>query len=249
MALWIPTAKQLAGLDADVLLRVLAGDPTALGYDPELRARLDAAAEEMDRAGETGLTVSVREIRVLDEAEGIWGRWFGASGEIYVLTAALDGSGRALEYRTRSFRGIDSGDSLPLGDGGMVVAWLVDPRWFVDIHMVVMESDSDIRMVGPHIEAARREAGLDELLGLASSAPEFEPEVVGRVAHGVDIFLDTLTHLLRMNGDDHVATIHDFYLKHQAFGQGRHPAEGLRRFQGVEMAYEMALTPLAALAG
>jgi len=38
--------------------------------------------------------------------------------------------------------------------------------------------------------------------------------------------------------------VHDFYLKPQAFGRGRHPPRGLKRFQKVEVAYQIDLTKL-----
>lgn len=62
--------------------------------------------------------------------------------------------------------------------------------------------------------------------------------MVTKVLAGVDAFLVILSGILSANGDDHIATIHDFYLKHQGFGAGRHPATGLQRFQDAEVAYK-----------
>jgi len=94
------------------------------------------------------------------------------------------------------------------------------------------------------VATARAEAGLDRAGVAEPETPDFQPEVVARIVSGVDTFLSALAFLLRKNGDDHVATIHDFYLEHQAFGQGRHPATGRTRYQGVEAAYTIDLEPL-----
>ncbi len=246
MSLSIPNAERLATTDPGTVLRALSSpDFRADPANAALVRAVDAAADDMERAGPVGLTISLSELILLRQTEGLLGRLFGAAAELYVLTAALDGSGRMVEYRTRSFPGIHAGDRLPLGDGGMVVACMTEPRWFVDFHVVVMESDGDLRALGAAVDAARRETGLAGALDRAASSPRFDGALVASVMDAVDAFLDLLTRLLRANGDDHVATIHDFYLQHQAFGKGRHPASGTRRFQGVDAAYAMDLAALA----
>lgn len=51
-------------------------------------------------------------------------------------------------------------------------------------------------------------------------------------------------HVLAKNGDDHVATIPDFYLEQQAFGTGSHPQDEDERvaFQDVEARYTIQLS-------
>jgi len=229
-------AEDLANEDPTALLRALSN-----GIDVE---RLQRAAAEVDAAGDLGLTVALREVQVNRIAEGIRGKLTGEGGEIYVLTTALDGSGRPFEYQTQFFPGIKRGAKLPLGEGGLLVTYLTNPRWFIDLHMLVMESDSDARHVGDLIAAARAEAKLDDALAFLGTLGAFDPAGIAQVVKGVDIFLTALTYLLRKNGDDHIATLHDFYLKHQAFGQGRHPATGVSTFQGVAVAYQMDLVSL-----
>ncbi len=238
-------ARAFANEDAFALLHALSSE--SFRANPRNRAAVEAlqrAAAEMDEAGDLGLTVSLREVQVKRIAEGIRGKLTGEGGEIYVLTTALDGSGRPFEYQTQFFPGIKRGAKLPLGDGGMLVSYLTNPRWFVDLHMLVMESDSDVRRVGDFIAEARAEAKLDEALAFVGTLGAFDPAGIAQVIKGVDIFLTALTYLLRKNGDDHIATVHDFYLKHQAFGQGRHPAQGVSPFQGVAVAYQMDLVSL-----
>jgi hypothetical protein len=46
--------------------------------------------------------------------------------------------------------------------------------------------------------------------------------------------------VFQKNNDDHVGTFHDFYLKQQGFGVGRHPIEGLNRCQDVELAHRIS---------
>jgi len=232
--------KELASVPAKSILRAVSStrwlrDPNNL---PKLKT-INAANAEMDRLRNVGLTASFEKIRLLTTSE-----FFGDSGEFYVITTIVDGSGRLAEYKTQYFQGIKKGDFLPLGEGGLLVGFIERPRWFVDIHMVVMESDSDVRAVGKAIEEARKESKLDELLEMLKKAPVFDPLIITKVTAGIEVFLVLLSKILRENGDDHVATIHDFYLKHQAFGAGRHPAQGLQRFQDVEVAYRIELTEL-----
>jgi hypothetical protein len=204
---------------------------------------INGANEEMDRLGDVGLTVKFDEVKLLITPEGI-AEWFGATGEFYVITTVLDGSGRHFEYKTQYFQGIKRDDILPLGTGGMLVSFLKNPRWFVDIHMLVMESDSDIRNLGKFIDEAKKEAKLDDIMKFVGIAVAFDPTTVSQVITGVNLFLTALAEILKANGDDYVAAVHDFYLKHQAFGIGRHPEAGLKRFQNVEVAYTIDLTKL-----
>ena len=236
--------SQFAQEEGSLILRALSSSRWL--KDPRNLKRLktlNAAAEEMDRLGRVGLTLVVEELKALTASESIR-EWFGDTGEFYLIATLLDGSGRLTEYKTRFFQGIKRGDRLPLGEGGMLVGLLENPRWFVDFHLVVMESDSDIRLVGAAIERARKESGLEEVLRLMGTTAAFDPVMINRVVTGVDLFLTMLSKILRENGDDHVATVHDFYLKHQGFGLGRHPAEGLERFQKVEIAYRIDLTKI-----
>lgn len=245
MAISIPTAESFASVDSKAVLRALSS--RSFLSNPANSAtleRLNTANEEMDRAGSVGLSVSFSEVKMLEAAEGIWGKWFGASSEFYVVTTAIDGSGQVSDYKTQFFEGLKRDDDLPLGDGGMLVSYMENPRWFVDLHMIVMESDSDLRQLGQKIDEAKQQTGLDEILELVGTAAAFDPTLISQVTSGVDLFLSALVHGLKANGDDHVATIHDFYLKHQAFGKGRHPKEGTKRFQGVEVAYDIELTEL-----
>lgn len=218
--------------------------PTRAGgsaQPPTIGDLLRSADTSMNAAGDVGLTVAFEKVRVLDAQAGgfDWGR-----GEIYVLTSILDGSGEQPDFKTRHFEGIHDGDPLPLGDGGMLVGMMKNPRWFVDLHMVVMESDSDIRELGASIEAARKQSGMSDAIKAVGAVAAFDPTMISKVVTVVDTFLVILSGILKANGDDHVATVHDFYLKHQGFGAGRHPKTGMQRFQDVEVAYKMDLTRL-----
>jgi hypothetical protein len=245
VALSLTHAESLAYVDSSAILRALASRSFRTNtQNIDVIKKLNAANEEMDRAGDVGLTVSCSEVKLLKHAEGVWGEWFGASGEFYILTTAIDGSGRPFDYKTQFFQGIRRNDQLPLGSGGMLVTYMTKPKWFIDLHMLVMESDSDLRDLGRSMEEAKKEARLDSILQAAGSAAAFDPALISQVVSGVDLFLNALTYFLKANGDDHVATVHDFYLKHQAFGKGRHPERDRKRFQGVEVAYIIELTEL-----
>ena len=238
-----PTCDKLKEVDANILLRAMSSprwtkDPKNL---PLLRD-INRAREEADRIGDIGLTVRFEKIKLLTTSE--WLEWLGNTGEFYVITSILDGSSKVSEYTTQYFQGIKRDEFLPLGTGGMLVGFIKNPRWFIDVHMLIMESDSDIRNYGKYIEEAKKESGLDEILETIGKAVAFDPTRISQVISGVNVFLNVLAGILKSNGDDHVATIHDFYLKHQKFGEGRHPRDGLKRFQNVEVAYWIELTKL-----
>jgi len=208
--------------------------PAKAGLD----STIATAAKAVDTAKDIGLTVSFKKVRILEaNAEGFdWGR-----GEVYVIAALLDGSGRGVQYQTRSFEGIHDGDFLPLGEGGLLVGAIEKPRWFIDLHMVIAESDQDIRNIGKAIESARKQSGLDKVAKAVGAIAKFDPTAISRVVGAADLFLALLQAILSSNGDDHIATVHDFYLKHQGFGAGRHPkaANKLTRFQDADVAYQI----------
>ena len=147
------------------------------------------------------------------------------------------GSNSSSQYVTPLFRGIKAGEYLPLGEGGLLVHYQQDPGYFLDIHGVVMESDSDVREYGEILESVRSTSGLAEMLARLSDMSGFNPQLVQEARFVISTFIDLLVEALKSNDDDHVATFHDFYLRQQGFGQGRHPAENLAQIQDVWMAY------------
>jgi hypothetical protein len=204
--------------------------------------RVHAAGAKVDALGNVGLTVSFKQVQILDAQAGgfDWGR-----GEVYVVTSVLDGSGKQPDFKTQMFEGIHDRDFLPLGDGGMLVGLIQNPRWFVDLHMLIMESDEDIRSIGEAIEQARKDSKLSEAAKAVGALAAFDPTKITLVVNAVDAFLAILAGILSANGDDHIATVHDFYLKHQAFGAGPHPrAGGLGTFQLAKVAYSIDLAKL-----
>jgi len=207
----------------------------------ELIKDIYGAEKEMDSAGTVGLTVSLKQLKVSKLPEPIWERMGTVRGEVYVVGSIMDGSGRLSDFKTQLFRGIRENSFLPLGTGGMLVGTIIAPRWFVDIHMVVMESDSEYRRMGEIMEKAREDSQLDKILDYAGSLSLFDPTNITKVVTGVKLFYDLLTSYLVNNGDDYLGTIHDFYLKHQAFGQGEFP---LKKYGDIEAAYSIELTEI-----
>jgi hypothetical protein len=176
------------------------------------------AAERVDELGDVDLTLKlVHGTKPHTKAEGGFG---GGDAEIYVVGSILDGSGAQPDFKTKLFQGMRAGQDLPLGAGGMLIGMIRKPRWFVDAHVMMMESDSDLRAVGEAIERARKDSGLKELVDAIGTVATFDPTMITRVTAGVDVFLAMLAGILKRNGDDHIATFHDFYLKSQAFGAG-----------------------------
>lgn len=237
-----PTCDKLKEIDSRILLRVISSSRVRTREYSTLLEEINRANTEIDNIGDIGLTVRFEKVKLLTTSE--WFEWLGRKGNFYIITSILDGSGRQTEYTTRYFEGIKRDDFLPLGEGGLLVGYLVNPKWFIDIHMVIMESDSEIRNFGKYIEEARKESELDKLIEEIKDVASITDPRIRLLLTTVDQFLSILTYTLKKNGDDHVATIHDSYLKVQKFGEGRHPKEGLQRFQNAEVAYWIELSKL-----
>jgi hypothetical protein len=210
--------------------------PAVKKEEQELKALFEKATREM--SGTELIIVSLKELKILRDHD--WG-----SGEIYVVTTILDNSGQR-EFKTPIFHGINDGDLLPLGPGGMLVGIkskqeATDPGLFLDLHGIVMECDSDIRTLGKRIEKAKKEAKFDKIEEIAKTLSAFDPTKLTAIMNGVSVFLDVLVAIMQDNKDDYVAQFHDFYLRQQAFGVGRHPETGTYRWQDVELAYQIDL--------
>jgi hypothetical protein len=57
----------------------------------------------------------------------------------------------------------------------MLVGNVPDPRWFFDFHMLIMESDSDLRDLGEIVAKVRKSSGLDDAIKLAGGLARFDP--------------------------------------------------------------------------
>lgn len=241
----ISNAKKLSTYNADQLLKASSSSKVLTkAANLDLLKTINSASQEMDALGDIGLTVKFDEIKTYKTHEGRIPELFGAKGEFYTVATVLDGSGRHVEHKSKYFQSIKRGERLPLGSGGLLAAYIKNPTWFIDVHMLVMESDSDYRLLGENIEKARKESGLNDAMDFIGKLSAADPTSISRVIQAVNIFSDILTYLLKNNGDDHVATIHEFFLRDQAFGAGRHPEEGLRKFNFVDTAYTIELTQL-----
>jgi hypothetical protein len=244
-----PQVSEFASLPADRLLAAAVRgerETLELGDDApvqaeELVAELEAASRQIDRGLERngkGLTVSVKEVRIFDEHEG----WLRRKGEVYVLTAVIDGSGEQPTFTTKVFPEVRSGDLLSLDEGGMLVGLVKSPTWFVDFHLLIMESDSDIRELGETIAELQSSSGLSDAIKLIGEVGRFDPTGISQVTTAASLLLSGVAAAMRRNGDDHIGTVHNFYLAPQGYGEGRHPAQGRRRWGDAEVAYQIDVT-------
>jgi hypothetical protein len=238
-----PGALELGAIPARDLLDALGRrlDPEQ-GPDKGLLDKLTGARNEIQalrRRGTLGLTVALTDVTMLDAQPG---PILGKAGEIYLVSWILTGNGRTAEFRSHRFPGVRKGEKLPLGESGMLLGYLTDPRWFADMHALVIESDADLRSIAEAVDRAKEEAGWAGMVQTLAAVEKFEAWVVARAVDVAGRLADLAVELLQKNGADHVATIHDFYLEHQAFGTGRHPGVGLARFQNVEAAYTFELS-------
>jgi hypothetical protein len=245
-----PPVSDFASVQGERLLDAARGalDSLELGdaapaQPDELVAQLEATSREIDgtleRKGQ-GLTVSVQEVCILDEHEGLFDR----SGEVYLLTAVIDGSGEQPTFTTKMFPEVRSRDLLSLDEGGMLVGLVRNPTWFVDFHVLVMESDSDIRELGKTITELKESSGLTDAIKLVGELGRFDPTGISQVTTAASLLLSGVAATMKRNGDDHIGTIHNFYLAAQGYGHGRHPATGRRRWGHAEVAYRIDVTDL-----
>lgn len=194
--------------------------------------------DEIDALEDFRCILRIKEMKIKDYPDPIWDKIFKLGGEIYIITTAIDGSGREFSYTTKYFENIREGDKLPLGPGGMLSLEIPNPKWFVDFHMIVMECDSDIRRIGEFIEEALEVSNIKSLLSSIRALSYFDVTKARDVVLGVDFFLQTLQKLLVKNKDDYMASFHDCYLKEQAFGNGMAVKNS---FRDVEIEYQIDL--------
>lgn len=239
----VSNALAAAQYPAKDILRALRGAP---GLPPTAREEVlklvNRGQDDVDRLraqGTIGLTVQLNSVLIKDAHDRFLA---GKTGEIYVVSWILTGNGTTAEFRSKQFTGIRSMENLPLGSGGMLLGYLTDPRWFVDMHAIVMESDSDIRGIGEAITKAKSESGWNELLKNLDTVGVLDPTKITQASNILSLTADLVAFFLRQNGDDHVGTIHDFFLESQAFGAGTYPEDGEKDFQDVAASYTIGLS-------
>lgn len=186
-----------------------------------------------------GLTIRFTELIPKTSGEGTMGDWLRRRGNFYLITSVLDGSGKIWDHHTKLFHGIKAMEPFPLGEGGLLVAFLKNPKWFVDIHTLVMESDADARDFSASYAQAQKDSGLLSAVDALASMVFFNPSSVLNVIQTVEVFLKLLIKQLSKNGDDVVASLHDCWLAQQQFGSGRHPKHGFRHYNRMKAAYKV----------
>ena len=233
------SANKLKKIDTKVLLSALKQrsfeskrtiDSNQLKQKQEIINLFQKATTEMKKHPDIVLTL--KEVKITKNHD--WG-----SGEIYFLSYILDNKG-VTEYKSPLFQGIKNGDTLPIGPGGILIHYKKNPGLFIDIHGIVMESDSNIRDLAKHIQEAKDMIKFDEITQMVTTLSAVDPTKITTIISGINAFLTTLVYILQKNKDDHVGTFHDFYMKQQAYGEGRHPEQGLKRCNDVELAYEIS---------
>lgn len=191
-----------------------------------------------------GLTVRFTDLIPQTSGEGKLSDWFGRRGNFYLVTSVFDGSGQVWDHNTKVFHGIKAMEPLPLGEGGLLVAFVKNPKWFLDIHTLVMESDADVRDISSFYRQAQKNSGLLAALEGLSALLQFNPSSVLNAIQTVDVFIRMFAKMLSKNGDDVVASLHDCWLARQQFGMGRHPMRGFRHYSRMKAAYRVDIFSL-----
>lgn len=214
-------------------------NPNNVFYDDRSEFR------RLQKSNDLGLTVRFTELIPKTSGEGMIGDLLKRRGNFYLVTSVLDGSGKIWEHYTKLFHGIKAMEPFPLGEGGLLVAFLKNPKWFVDIHTLVMESDVDERNLSACYFKARKDSGLLSAVEALSSMAFFNASSVLNIIRTVDVFLKLLIKQLSKNGDDVVASLHDCWLEQQQFGSGRHPKNGFRHYNRIKAAYKVDIFSLS----
>ncbi|MHA1848041.1 MAG: hypothetical protein ACTSXU_10380, partial [Promethearchaeota archaeon] len=110
-----------------------------------------------------------------------------------------------------------------------------NPEKFIEVHILIMESDDDIRRIGNIVDDILKD---EKFLSLIDDAVNALEEIIknwNKVVINFNPYIATgkaimkmLAIALKKNGDDEVATIHELFFDKQAFGLGRHPAKGMK---------------------
>ncbi|GEM_PF-1821497 len=203
---------------------------------------INGANKEVDLLGKFGLTISIDELVFKGLPEPLSERITGnVRGEIYIISSVFDGSGMIKQFQSQLFKGVKEHSRLELGTGGMLVAYIENPRWFIDMHIMIMELDGEFNKIPDAVEKAKKNSMLDDILEGISVLSLLSPVKISETLEKINVFYDLLGKLLEENGDDCLGIIHDFHLKHKLFGVGKYP---LKKYGSIEAAYTIGLTRL-----
>jgi len=203
---------------------------------------INGANREVDLLGKFGLTISIDELASKGLPEPLSERLTGnVRGEIYIVSSVFDGSGNIQQFQSQLFKGVKEHSRLELGTGGMLVAYIENPRWFIDIHIMIMELDGEFNKVPEVVEQAKKDSMLDDILESVSALSLLNPIKISETIGKLNVFYDVLKKLLEDNGDECLGIIHDFHLKHKLFGVEKYP---LKRYGSIEAAYTIAMSQL-----
>lgn len=184
-------------------------------------APADMATREADAATSLGsrpVNVRLLSCQILDNFDG----FLQKNNEINLVGVVMDGSATTepVQFGVGSFVGIGKNDMLPIGDSGVSLYFGDHTPRYLDLRLLIVEDDQDIRDVGGAIKHVQSQDAyqklLDALTGIASPPLQLAVRVTSAIISLVGAALE-------QNKDDKISLFAATYtLAFDRLGVGRH---------------------------
>ena len=175
-------------------------------------------------------------------------KWFGeAEVRLDVLVvhgADSDASnGEFFKPTTLRFDRIRDGDSLPIGDGGVLIFY-GRPKHFIDISINASRNRQDTedlsKLLAERAKADDFKASAAAILGMTAVAPHAAAVVAG--VEAASSLANTAAEILLKATNGTIGVYHTSYLQYRdRFGLGRHPEAGAFAIQDFSLSYEVVV--------
>jgi len=213
--------------------------PTKETLDFMDRQLADAGLESRGMANMSRLAVCIHDIIIHDN-----GKWFGEA-DIRIDALVVTGTGQmhAPESfympKTANFSRVQDGDSLPIGDGGLLV-FHGHVRHFLDILIMVSrnrtDTDSLAAILNTGLKSKDAQSATDSLLGLAVAAPEIA--AVTAAMRGAGFIANFAYRLLRTMTGSTIGLYRTSHLQYRDdFGIGPHPQPPQRTYRVNDLSF------------
>ena len=191
------------------------------------------------------LAVSLHDITIRDNK-----KWFGEADiriDVLVITGHGQDNDPQSYYmpKTASFSRVSDGDTLPIGEGGLLV-FHGQASHFLDIFIMVsrdrMDADNLANLLQSHLQSDEIKGAAGELLGLAVAAPQIA--AVTAAIGAAAALGDFAYRLLRNATGTTIGLYRNSHLQFRdGFGVGPHPGQGQNCFlvKDLSFRYEIAL--------
>ena len=175
-------------------------------------------------------------------------KWFGDADirlDVLVIHGADGGAsnGDFFKPTTLRFESVRDGDSLPIGDGGVLIFY-GRPKHFVDISITASRNRKDTedlsKLLAERAKNQDFQSSAAAILGLTAVAPQ-----AGAVFAGIEaasVLANTAAEILLQATSGTIGVYHTSYLQYRdRFGLGRHPDAGAFAIKDFSLSYEVVV--------